>query len=289
MAKVYFLEYYQQGKDLLDQYKKQSPHNSGAWENVEATLNIDEADYYVMSDKTKEIPPDVARVIFLGREPQHVYLHSPPTKAAIKWHHEYGNCHLPTFWWLDYTYDDLYNLTYPNKTDVCSVIDSGKLVINGHQQRLSFIASLLNIKDIDIYGTICNAYKEHWHSPKSFKGVLPHRNKIDGLLPYKYHIAIENGRTQHYFSEKLTDALLCWSLPLYYGCTKIDKYFPKNSYITIDINRSGEHERIREICQNEITQEQKDDLAEARDLILNKYNIWPTVHQAVKTAENQYV
>ena len=37
---------------------------------------------------------------------------------------------------------------------------------------------------------------------------LPERDKQEGLLEYKYYLAIENGKTDHYFSEEILNALL---------------------------------------------------------------------------------
>ncbi|NJL30698.1 MAG: hypothetical protein HC898_03175 [Phycisphaerales bacterium] len=51
------------------------------------------------------------------------------------------------------------------------------------------------------------------------------KKKSDGLAPYRYSVVIENVREPDYFSEKLIDAMLCDTVPIYWGCTNIGEYF----------------------------------------------------------------
>ena len=100
--------------------------------------------------------------------------------------------------------------------------------------------------DIDVYGKICRNRK----NIKPYKTILPHRKKEKGLLEYRYNLAIENGSTDYYFSEKIVDPLLCWSIPIYWGCKKIDKFLPKESYILLDMNKKGVAEEIIKISKS---------------------------------------
>ena len=40
-----------------------------------------------------------------------------------------------------------------------------------------------------------------------------------------FHVAIENTSIHNYFSEKLLDCFQTKTVPIYYGCRNIDKYF----------------------------------------------------------------
>ncbi|MBD3260630.1 MAG: hypothetical protein GF334_02965 [Candidatus Altiarchaeales archaeon] len=57
------------------------------------------------------------------------------------------------------------------------------------------------------------------------RGIRPIENKIDGLKDYRYSIAMENCRVNAYFTEKVMDCFLTGTIPIYYGCPKIMKFF----------------------------------------------------------------
>lgn len=64
-------------------------------------------------------------------------------------------------------------------------------------------------------------------------------NKIlkDSKLPLfesMFHICIENNSQDYYFTEKIIDCLLCKSIPVYVGCTNIEKYFHKEGIIVVN-------------------------------------------------------
>ncbi|NDC64049.1 MAG: hypothetical protein EBZ59_08735, partial [Planctomycetia bacterium] len=50
-------------------------------------------------------------------------------------------------------------------------------------------------------------------------------DKAEAHLPYRYSVVIENSRSAGYFTEKLIDSLLCWSLPIYWGDPLIGRHF----------------------------------------------------------------
>ena len=57
------------------------------------------------------------------------------------------------------------------------------------------------------------------------RGYKPFDNKSDGLLPYRYSVVIENCREPSYFTEKLIDACLCRTVPIYWGAPDIAEFF----------------------------------------------------------------
>ena len=56
-------------------------------------------------------------------------------------------------------------------------------------------------------------------------------DKEDGLKPYRYSIIIENSSENDYFSEKLVDACLLETVPIYWGAPNISKYFDPRGFI----------------------------------------------------------
>ena len=73
-------------------------------------------------------------------------------------------------------------------------------------------------------------------------------------------------------------------MPIYWGCTEMEKKNPKNSFITIDKNLSIEEmsSQIINISKSDLREKNIDALLEARTLVLEKYNIWPSVKTAIE-------
>jgi hypothetical protein len=65
-------------------------------------------------------------------------------------------------------------------------------------------------------------------------GYHPFEAKSDGLAPYRYSVVIENVRERHYFSEKLIDAILCKTVPIYWGCPNIGDYLDTTGMVICD-------------------------------------------------------
>jgi hypothetical protein len=94
----------------------------------------------------------------------------------------------------------------------------------GHKYRHELINKILETDlPIDIYGRGCMYYSYLGDSriKGEFKEMEPYEN-------YEFHICIENFQSNHYFSEKITNALLCGTTPIYQGCRNIEGYFPEN-------------------------------------------------------------
>ena len=56
-------------------------------------------------------------------------------------------------------------------------------------------------------------------------GYNPVDYKLTGLRDYKYHIVVENGQGDDYFTEKLIDCFVTGTIPLYWGTKNINRYF----------------------------------------------------------------
>ena len=270
--KIYFTTNWSIRHDVfMDYLKRQTPDFSGSWDNIIMVNKQREADYIIVQDGSDEKIEDMSKVIFFGREPKHIKYYCWDDKLCNKvYHHENNNCWLPQTWWVGLNYNELINLKYL-KNKKFSIIDSGKISKDGHKNRLNFIKLFINQypNDVDLYGKING-------------NILPERDKSLALLNYKYTLSIENGVTDNYFSEKFVDPLLCLTLPIYHGCRRIDKYFPKGSYYKIDINKSGTIQEIYNLINSNYAEENIENIKEARDLILKKYNILPTVKLAIE-------
>ena len=279
--KIYFASNWGQSSlEITNFYKRQSPHGLGEWGSIKSVGDINEADFVIVLDDTTEHIPLDKKIIFLGREPDYIR----PRDRSLKWkdsynflHHEFNNCWLAQTWWVDMNYETL-NDTPPTKSKNLSVIDSGKSTKQGHHDRIQTINKMINDYpyDIDIYGKITRGQVH-----PSIHSELPHKDKRLGLLDYRYSLVIENGSTDYYFSEKISDSIMCWTMPIYYGCKKIHEFLPEGSYINIDIKSENVTKTIKDIIDSDYAEENIENLKKARTLIMNKYNIWPTIEKAI--------
>jgi len=169
---------------------------------------------------------------------------------------------------VEKNYNDLIK-SNPAKEKLISVITSIKSVTDGHRKRYDFVMKLKEYfgDKIDIYGQGINNINDKW----------------DAIAPYKYHIAIENTSIEDYWSEKIADSYLGGAYPLYYGCTNIDKYFSPESYSLIDINDFEKSVQIiLNVIENNLYEKRVQNIYQAKDLILNKYNVFALINEYIQ-------
>ena len=158
-------------------------------------------------------------------------------------------------------YNAFKNEKAEKKEKLISVITSNKAFTNGHIKRIKFVERLKEYygDKLDVFG----------------RGFQDFDDKWDVLAPYKYHIVIENSSQDYYWTEKLSDCFLCDTYPFYYGCTNVEDYFPKESLTQIDIN---DFEKtiaiIDKAIANDTYEKAQDALAESKNLVLDKYNMF---------------
>lgn len=116
------------------------------------------------------------------------------------------------------------------KHAMCSLIASSKKKQSGHKLRHDLVQWCRETEQgIDVMG----------------RGYKPFADKSEGLAPYRYSIVIENTRAGGYFTEKLIDALLCNTVPIYWGCPDIDDFFDTKAMMVCkdmdDIQRAIEN------------------------------------------------
>lgn len=96
------------------------------------------------------------------------------------------------------------------KTRMASLIASAKRQLTGHKLRHKIVDYIRSENlDVDVRG----------------RGYKPFVEKQDGLASYRYSVVIENVQEPDYFSEKLVDACLCETVPIYWGAPNIADYF----------------------------------------------------------------
>ena len=96
------------------------------------------------------------------------------------------------------------------------MIYSDKQYLTGHKLRHQVAHS---IQGIDLFGR---------GTPR------PLQYKEDALVDYRYSIVIENAKTDNYFTEKLVDSLIVGTIPIYWGCPNIEKFFNTKGIIVVN-------------------------------------------------------
>ena len=135
----------------------------------------------------------------------------------------------------------------PVKNKTMSIMISNKITAPGHKYRHELVKHILEKNlPVDIWGHGCKLYNIN---DSRIKGRF---NSVEPYEMYKFHIAVENYQTDYYFSEKITNTLLCSTTPIYLGCKNIKKYF-KDSTIML----TGNIEEDIKLIQNILLDEEK--------------------------------
>jgi hypothetical protein len=66
------------------------------------------------------------------------------------------------------------------------------------------------------------------------RGYNPIDYKLDALKDYAFSLTIENTQEDYYFTEKLIDCFMTGTVPIYWGCSSIGKFFNTDGMITFD-------------------------------------------------------
>ena len=278
---------------------RQTPNESGVWDGIQFTLEaVDQCDYLIAFNRLSED-------IDITCPPEHVWLliQEPPV-AEYHWHRKgFHNFHRvltqdtslagakyihtqpSTPWHVDKDYDFLKNCAPPEKPKNLSTITSMASGREGHRKRLDFLFNLRHSVEFDWIATL--NYVARKFPDKDLVAVRQEKEaerytcvegKWEGHAPYRYSLVFENHASNYYWTEKLMDCFLSWTMPIYYGCTNIDDYFPSEAMLKIDINKPDEAtELIKEAVASDLWLKRRDAIAHARELILEKHQFFPFI------------
>lgn len=202
-----------------------------------------------ISSDTVETDPDADFRILMQSEPPNLFI-----KFCQMVHDNHRNFDLVL------SYDDR-NLVLPNAKEFCPVgtwvsddiqLDKKNQIsflmsskINGEAYRMRF-----KIKKRLEKVTSLGPFELKWHrSPP----IYP--NKDDFFRHAKFNIACENQIMNNMYTEKLLDCFKTFTVPIYYGCANIEKYFnPKG---IIRFNSIEEFDRIVESLHPDMYEEMR--------------------------------
>lgn len=276
-------------------FKRQSENNEGKWGNCIFTFNPLEENYdwLVIIDDVAKVVHNRIEVLKCPKENTILVTTEPSSISrygrgfAKQFHYLITNQDanvLPhpnalrsqtgNIWMYGEDYDTMKLIPPMQKTKKISTICSNKQQGHtGHQQRYIFTQILE--QEIPTLGRFGRGFK--WIDKKS-----------EALDDYEFHVAIENHIGEHVWTEKLADAFLGYTVPIYCGCSNVYDYFPKNSLIQIDVSDiQGSIKQIKEIIEIEGEYERRfEAVKEARRKVLEEYNLLAMINKIVENAEN---
>ena len=261
---------------------RQTPNKSFQWNDITFTEEeVEECDYLVVLDypgKDVNVRVNPDNIIHLSLEPcneyskyrhyankksKHVYSHlvkpnSIQSHGALPWHID-----------KDYDYLKALKPSSLEKEDVITWVTSNQRGSIGHQKRMAFFDAIEHLPYMRMYG----------------RGIKPIDSKWDVLQNSKYAIAYENFDIDYYWTEKISDCFLTYTVPIYVGSKSISQYFPEGSYIQIDPNDKHIETFFSELLQSNRFELALDAVTQARNLVLDEYQLFPFLYKQIKALE----
>lgn len=266
---------------------KQSPGFSPVTGNVELSFGLGVpgdidvliVHFYPYVSLVTELPRE--RIIYLDGEPDEVLRLQPAyleqfglvmTTSAVALKTRVHRANYCTFWFAGMNFDQAPDFTdivghdyfsaldVPPKKDRISIISARKADTDMHRLRAPFIRAMKERfpDKCDVFGFNAD----------------PLGDKREALLDHKYHVALENSCADFSWTEKLSDALLCWTFTFHAGCRNIADELPAGAFHSIDIsNPEKAVEEIAAAIESASWDRAFDDIRAARKKILDHYNI----------------
>lgn len=166
------------------------------------------------------------------------------------------------------SYTDIANRHFDKKQCISTVCSDKKQRHTRHYQRYLFTQKLSKyLNNLEVFG----------------HGVRTINDKSEAIDHFKYHLAIENYSSPHYWTEKLSDAFLGMSLPFYDGGSAASEYFPEESFIRIDIRDFDKSLHIiKEAIANHAYEKRLDCIVEARRRVLEEHNMFASLSRFIE-------
>ena len=277
-------------------FKRQSANHEGKWGSCSFTFNPEERNYdwlvviddipKILSNGAETLSCPKENTILVTTEPSSItrygrafakqfhYLLTNQDEKVLP-HPNAMRSQTGMLWYYGKDYDSIVAVTHPTKTKKISTVCSNKRQGHTiHRLRYDFTKIMEErIPELERFG----------------RGFTWLETKADGLDDYEFHVAIENHYAPNVWTEKLADAFLGFTVPIYFGCPNVYDYFPKESLIQIDIyDTEGSIAKIKEIIATEGEYERRlDAVKEARRRVIEEYNLLAMINDIVENAEGE--
>lgn len=167
--------------------------------------------------------------------------------------------------------DDFRQMAVPKKKKKLSVICSNKTITVAQRKRIAFVEKL-QIRfgdDVDVYG----------------RGRNPISDKSQAILPYKYHLVLENSYLENSWTEKLSDAWLGYAYPIYLGASNIERCCPPGGLLTLQPDSDQANlMAIERLLQDDPWERCLPAIRECRRWVLETTNVFARVDRLIQEA-----
>lgn len=269
----------------LDFYLRQTPNGRGAWDANQFSINDPEGTTLFIID---EVPEHLVtcvhrdRRVFVVTEPsgmrsyggdflsQFGLVISPFSfnTGGVPLH--ITQTGLPWFYGIQFngsgpepvlSFEDLVSMRPKEKRPSVSVVCSTKSKLPRHRERLKFIAAL----------------QDHLGDRLIVRGrgFAPISDKAEAIDGSRYHLVLENSDLGCFWTEKLADAFLGWTLPLFAGPRAALNDFPDGSIIFIDLEDQGASvAKIERILEEDPYEHRLPIISAAREKVLREHKFF---------------
>lgn len=149
--------------------------------------------------------------------------------------------------WAPSAFNKKHPLSARAKTNFCNFVYR---LAEGRNRKLrgDFCKQLMRYKKVDCPGPVLN----NMPRIRKFGGKEGIQAKLDFIASYKFTIAFENTSNDYYITEKIYEPLSVGSIPIYWGCRKIEEYINPDCFINCHNYESFAEviEKIKEIDNN---------------------------------------
>lgn len=165
-------------------------------------------------------------------------------------------------------------LTEIDKERPLSIFCSDKTLSAPHKLRLQFAEAVERYfrGDVDWYGNGINSLSEKWA----------------GLAPYERTVVLENRSNPTIYSEKILDAFLSLSQPIYWGAPNISSFLPVSQSHQIDIrDPKGSLRTLHGLLKKPVSNKERDVLMLGKSQVLDQLHFLKRISVIAKETSSR--
>jgi len=148
------------------------------------------------------------------------------------------------------------------KTKNVSIVVSRKCFTDGHKLRHKVLQSFSNL------------------ITESFGFLNPFSDNCTPYKDFRFCVCIENTKQDYYFTEKVLDCFSTGTVPIYYGCPSLSKFFDPKGFLTF--NTLTELNGILLRCNEALYQQMLPGVSENYTRMMNYWSYQKNIIRAIK-------
>lgn len=168
--------------------------------------------------------------------------------------------------------NDFRDMPVPLKNRGLSVICSNKAITSAQRKRIAFVEKLQAR-----FGDAVDAYG---------RGRKPISDKAQAILPYKYHLVLENSYLENSWTEKLSDTWLGYAYPIYLGAPNIESCCPSGGLLNLQPdNDEANLDAIEKLLREDPWERSLPAIRNCRQWVLETTNIFARMDRLIHEAD----